>query len=770
MPIRSKIVLFFCFLNALNIWAQQSNDKTEFLPNGGFFSDSVSVELLQNGATIYYTLDGSTPSKKTLRYNGPIKITQTTVIRTLSYIGAKRMDINAQTYFINEPDTKLMVISIAIPPGILFNKNYGLFMTGNKVDSSNWKLPDANFWKKTEALCNTEFYESDGTLVMNQLSGFRIFGGMSRIFAQKSIALTARAKYGNKKFDFPVFGKKSPKKFKFLVLRNSGSDWGKSHFRDGLMTSLVSKWDIDIQAYRPAHVYINGKYWGIYNIREKINRYYLSSHHGLNKDSINLMEHKMNLKFGSSLSYFKMLRFIQASDFRYNKNLRALESMMDVDNFMNYQIAEIYCDNQDAGGNIKYWKPKRKNGKWRWILFDTDFGFGLHNPDAYRMNTLAIHTDPFSKSWPNPPWSTLILRKLLDNAGFRQKFITRFCDHLNDSFSPAKVNKQINKFYQVLLPEIPRHLNRWHLSYSVWKEQVQIMQLFAQERPLFMRIFLRDMFNPGKECLLHINQNQGGHILVNSTIDIDSTEFDGIYFSSLPIKLEAQAGFGYLFDHWEGPGLYTKSNIININLSEPVNNYRAVYKPFKNELADKVVINEVSNAIAESGDWIELYNSSTQTINLEGWILKDSKNEFVLPKYLLASGDYVVICQNLLKFKRSHTKISNVIGSFNFGLSKTKESIQLFSSDKSIVDKIYYELTPGDSVSVMSLLLPQLDNMLPENWIQTTGKGSPGSVNPFILKSEVVVENHQWMKWGAMVGVFLVVFLGILWWVNFKNR
>ncbi len=764
MPLTRSISILLFFLNLSGIFCQQSINRTVFFPEGGFYKDSLSVELLFEGAKVYYTTDGSIPSRKSKIYQGPILLTQTSVIRTIAYIQNKRVDINAQTYFINEPETKLMVVSLALPLGILFNKKYGLFMTGNQVDSSNWKLPTANFWKKTEVLCNLELFEPNGDQVINQLSGFRIFGGMSRIFPQKSIALTAREKYGTKKFDYPVFGKKAPKKFKFLVLRNSGSDWGKSHFRDGLITSLVSKWDIDIQAYRPAHVYINGKYWGIYNIREKINRYFLSSHHGLNKDSINLMEHKMNLKFGSSLSYHKMMRFIKTHDFRSNQNLKILETMMDIDNFMNYQIAEIYCDNQDAGGNIKYWKPKKRNGKWRWILFDTDFGFGLHNPDAYRMNTLVIHTDPFGPGWPNPPWSTFILRKLLKNKGFRQKFITRFCDHLNDSFSSSKVLNQVKAIEKMLLPEIPRHLERWNLKRDVWNEQVEIIKLFAAERPLFMRIFLRDMFNPGKECLLHLEQNEGGNITINNTIDVDSLAFEGIYFQSLPIKLEAKQGFGYLFDHWEGPGLYSTSNTIFVNLNQPVNSYRAVYKAFKNEFVDKLVINEISNANSQSGDWIELYNAASKNIDLEGWILKDTKNQFTLPAYILKSGEYLVICQNLRNFKRVHRDVQNVIGSFNFGLSKTKETIQLFSADRALVDKTYYELTPGDSLTCLALLLPQLDNQIAENWIQKIGIGSPGAINPFLLRSSVIQDDDKWITRGALVGTFIILMILLFWW------
>lgn len=761
---KAYIVLFLAVCISCNFAKGQVIDsKTNFFPSAGFFQDSINLELSHDNAEIYYSLDGSTPSKRAIKYTKPILINKTTVVRTASYYKSKLLNVNTQTYFIKEPQSNIMVVSLAISPGVLFNKRYGLFMPGLRPDSSNWKLPKANFWKKTEAICNSEFFETDGEEVINQLSGFRIFGGMSRIFPQKSIALSARDRYGQKKFDYPVFGKKEPKKFKFLVLRNSGSDWGKSQFRDALITSLVSKWDLDVQAARPAHVYINGKYWGIYNIREKINRFYLSSHHGLKKDSISLMEHKMNLKFGSSLSYFTMLRYIKNHNFQSDRALAQLNTMMDVENFMNYQIAEIYADNQDAGGNIKYWRPAHKQGRWRWILFDTDFGFGLHNPDAYRMNTLNIQTDPKGYSWPNPPWSTYILRKLLANKSFKQKFITQFCDHLNDSFSPEKVTQQIDKFYAVLKPEIPRHQKRWNLEIALWEEQVLIMKDFAAQRPFFMRMFLSDMFQLGKEKLLHIEQDLGGSITINNTIHAKERVFEGKYFESIPITMEAKASFGYLFDHWEGLGINSKESILKINLSLPTTNIRAVFKPFKNEFENKLVINEISNANNKSGDWIELYNASEKRISLKDWILRDEKHEFILPEYYLAAGDYVVVCQDINRFRKVFHKTYNVIGSFDFGLSKTKETIQLYSSDHSLVDESYYQLTQGDSLSCMALLLPQLDNSNIDNWVITAGKGSPGKMNPFLVRSMTVPEDNFWLKFAALFGFIFSLFIGIYW-------
>lgn len=751
-------------LVANGVFAQlQTNQDIVFLPEGGFYNDTVEVQLSCEKGDIYYTLDGSTPGIRSIKYKNGIKISKSTVVRAIAYSHGKRIGFATQSYLIKEPSTNLLTISIAISPNILFNPKVGLFMPGPHPGSANWKMPGANFWKKTEALCNVEMYEPSGEEVCNQLSGLRMFGGMSRIFPQKSIALAAREKYGNKRFDYPVFGKNAPKKFKYLVLRNSGSDWGKSHFRDGLITSMVKKWDIDIQDYRPAHVYINGKYWGIYNIREKINRYFIAAHHGYNKDSLDLLEHKNLVKFGTARHYNAMLRYIKSHDFISDYNVRYLDKMMDIDNFMNYQIAEIYCDNQDSGGNIKYWKPHGRNGRWRWILFDTDFGFGLHNPDAYRMNTLFLLTDAYGPSWPNPPWSTLILRKLLRNKAFRERFITKFCDHLNDSFSPKKASEAIDKIYNGIVNEMPRHLDRWNLNKKDWEDQVDIIRTFAKDRPDYMRLFIADMFKPGKQCILNVESSEGGKVLLNNTITIDKDGFDGTYFTSLKANLQAFSEFGYVFDHWEGPGIYSKEKTIQINLSQPVNRIRAVFTPHLNSLVNQIIINEVSNANSRSGDWIELFNSTNNEVNLKNWVLADNKHEFHLPDVSIGPKQYLVLTQDLRKFKKHFKSVPNAIGSFRFGLSKVKESISIFAEDLSMVDKISYEFTPGDSLRSMALLNTALDNSDIDNWDYTPGVGTPGLDNHLMVQSTLESEQSHYVNLGLIIAICLVLGIALYW-------
>ncbi len=739
----------------------------EFVPRGGFFTDATTVKLLSPGAVVYYTTDGSRPTTKSRRFTRPVSIEKTTVIRAIAVLKGEKSPVHSNTYFVNEPETTFPVISLSISAGVLFDPETGLFMKGNSASDSSWTQFGANFWSRREVTANFEFYETDGQLALQDQVGLRLFGGMSRLFPQKSLALVTRSRYGNNRFRYPFFGKSGLKKFKYLVLRNSGSDFGKTHFRDALMTHLVKDWDLDVQDYRPAHVYINGKYWGILNIREKVNRYYVASHFNVDADSIDMIEHRLTRRFGSTKHYQRLIRYLENNSLASDEKFAHVASQMEVNNFLDYQVAQIFFDNQDAGGNIKYWRPQTTTGRWRWILYDADWGFGLNDPKAYRNNSLAFHTEPHGPNWPNPPWSTLILRKLLENKAFRHQFINRFADRLNDDFASEKVLEDIERFYENLKPEMPRHLKRWKLKERTWLAEVNVLRNFARERPAYMRQFLMKKFDTGELRNVSLDIAHGGKVLINETIDFRDT-FNGQYFEKIPIRLRAVPDLGYRFVGWEGEGVNSGSPELYLQLTQKEGwNLRAVFEKYEHPLADKILINEISCNNKQTSDWVELYNSSRKPVNLKGWKLSDSKNEYSFPAYTLPPKGYVVVCEDSAKFLQQFPKAQSVIGGLSFGLNKRRETVQLFSNDDSAVDSVSYDLLPMDSSFTLNLLLPDLDNGDPNNWELTPGIGSPGSANAYYVTSRIDGRRSLFMQMGVAMGVLALG--GLALWLRRKG-
>ena len=767
----TAICLIFGFLAIAGLqgplWAQDAPEwGIEPSLVGGFYQGPIDVELFCPGARVYYTTDGSTPvvGRVGQLYTTPVHIDQTTVVRMVAVKGSERTRVVSHTYFINEPASAFPVVSIAVPPDVLFNPVSGLFVKGPNVVDTLLKQPGANFWSKDEFPINAEIFETDGSCVFRSGTGFRLFGGMSRLFPQKSFAIVARERYGGtNRIDHPIFGKDGLKKFKFLVFRNGGSDFGKSHFRDAFMTGLVQDLDLDVQDFRPSHVYINGTYWGIYNIREKINRYYIASHHDVDKDSLDLLEHRFSRKRGSRKDYLDLLHFMEKNHLSDPDVFAHVASKMDVENFMHYQIAEIFFDNQDAGGNIRYWKAKSPDAKWRWILYDTDWGFGLHEANAYANNSLAFHTASNGPAWPNPPWSTFILRKLLENYDFQRAFVNRFADLLNTNFSSFAVEQQIDSFQRLYEPEMPRHLVRWNLSEERWRKEIEKLRVFARERPDYVRMHLMEQFDIGKMRDLALDIAEGGEVRVNGYVDLKPGAFEGVYFEKAPIRLEATPALGFRFAYWEGLGGRIQTPRLTLTLREDLTRIRAVFERYEHPMAGKLIINEVSANNKKSGDWVELYNHSDEAVQLSGWTLTDSKNSFMFPNILLPGKSYLVICEDVEDFLKVYPDAYRYVGNMDFGLNKRKERLGLFSAEGALVDSMGYELSPMDSVFTLNLLLPNLDNGDPDNWDVQMGWGTPNSANIYYVQSTLQARQQIWVEMGAAAGIILLCIFLLLW-------
>jgi hypothetical protein len=755
-------LLLLTFL-ASSLGAQEPVKEKELFVDvsvtGGFYDTPQRLVMDCPGAEIYYTTTGDVPNPANPdhRYTEPIVIRSTTAVRFFAQAGDRRSPLLSHTYFIGEPKTEFQVISLVIPPYALFHPDKGLFVKGPDAIDSLWKMPGANFWSRAELPMNVEIFGRNGACVFRNGAGFRLFGGMSRLFPQKSMVLAARSRYGDKRINYPLFGKDGLDKFKFLVLRNSGSDFGKAHFRDALMTSLVKDWDLDVQDEAPSHVYINGQYWGVYHIREKINRYFIAAHHDIDKDSIDLMEHRYTRKRGSRIHYLEMLRFLENANLADPTQYAYLQTQMDIENFMNYQIAQIYFDNQDAGGNIRYWRPKTSDGRWRWILYDTDWGFGLHESQAYKNNSLAFHTEPDGPAWPNPPWSTFILRKLMMSREFQFQFVNTFCDHLNWSFHPRTVEDRIDFFQQQLEGEIYRHFDRWDLSPKEWYDQIEIMREFARHRPEHVRMHLMERFDLGRERQLVVNAQGQGEVVINNNIHIgEADDFSGVYFEKLPIRLEAVPRLGYRFSHWEGIDLDQQDRQLTLLLTEPQLQIRAVFEKYDHPLAGQIIINEISCNNRASEDWVELYNQSDILVNMKGWSFTDSRNQFTFPEVVLPPQGYLVVCENQESFLKEFPDAYRTVGDMDFGLNKRREELGLFTPDGALIDQFKYRLPPTDSVFTLNLLLPYLDNGDQENWEMLTGGGSPNVANRYYVLSTLNARRELWLEVGGALGVILI--------------
>ncbi|MCX6150822.1 MAG: CotH kinase family protein [Ignavibacteriales bacterium] len=543
--------------------------KPHFSIQRGFYPMQQTLLLTCEDPTaeIKYTLDGALPTDSSTNFSLPIDLTKTTVVRAF----ATKQDcipseVVTKTYFINE-QTTLPVVSIATDPKNFWDDKIGIYVVGTNGVSGYCVNSPRNWNRDWERPISLEFFEDGGTPGFNLDAGMKIGGGCTRKYPEKSLAIYARSDYGTSKIKYNIFKDKPMQSVNNILLRNTGQDWWRTLIRDGLMhTILIGQMDIERQAYRPAIVFLNGEYWGIHDIREKHNEHYLESNFGINPDSVDILVDNADVKNGKADHYKNLISFIKSNDIKQSANYEYVKTQMDVDNYINYQIAEIYYANIDwPGGNIKYWRPQKPGAKWRWILFDTDLGFGAHQQGQYNSNSLENATSPVETYYANPPWSTYLLRTLLSNTDFKNDFVQRFAMYMNTTFKAERLKPIIDSIIAVVAKEVPRHKAMWPESMSfgpTWESQLNIVYEFAEKRSGFVIDHLKNKFGISGTANLAIKNPElnKGKIFVN-TVEVKDGNFTGIFFKEIPIHLKVVPNAGYKFTGWSGVTNSTSDSI-----------------------------------------------------------------------------------------------------------------------------------------------------------------------------------------------------------------
>ncbi|UCD51445.1 MAG: CotH kinase family protein [Phycisphaerales bacterium] len=540
-----------------------------FSITGGFYWGA-QVLRFENAEQIdiYYSLDGTPPDGDALPYQAPIVLDTTVAVRAIGYQrGFAPSDVVTHTYFIDEP-IHLPFISIVTDPDNFFSDERGIYVTGTNGRGGYCDSAIRNLKQDWERPVNIELYEIDGTLGFNQRAGVKIFGGCSRHrFPQKSLALFARRAYGKGSFRYQLFPDKDIDRFESFILRSSADDQVFTLFRDALSQMvLVEYMDSDYQAYRPAVVFLNGQYWGIHNIREKINEHYVAGNFHIDADDVNLLERNGSVVSGTDAGYDAMVDYANSHDMADPDHYEIVAAQIDIDQYIDYQIGHIYLAERDwPGNNIKFWRANSgPYARWRWVNFDMDqcFTSGWIGEDMIEKTTTR-----FGSGWPNPEWSTRLFRNLLENEGFRNEFVQRYAYHMNTTFNPDRVLALIDQFQQRLAPEIPRHITRWggqkdpdaletwqsptFNSVARWEQNIDRMRLFAVERPAPTTRHFLDHFGLSgtSEVSLDLEIPESAVLQVNGKRLPDG--FQGVYFNDLPIVVEATPRWGYTFSHWK---------------------------------------------------------------------------------------------------------------------------------------------------------------------------------------------------------------------------
>lgn len=696
----------------------------------GFYAGNVTVGLFpQNvGDTIYYTLDNSLPDQNSLLYSGPLSISSTTAVHAVS---VRSGYINSQML----GGIYLIDIHHGLPVLAILTDSLSLWGTTG-IYTNPWS--EGEDWERE--IQNNYFVNE--MLVFDDFAGLRIQGGNSVGMAKKAFREFFRGGYGSTSLDYPWFNYTSVDKFKNIVLRAGYDDqisvYQGTLIRDPLVgeffrlsggLSSLSEWAV---------LYLNNEYWGIYNVRESINEYFIEDHTGYNNfDLIRYTKTGPELKWGDMTDWQYLTNFFNTQNFSLDQTYYDACEFIDMDNFINL-LANIHCTQYRSWtwGSFAY-KEKSVGGKWRWTLWDAD--------QAIKLTTWNGFSEYQYLSAEK--WSNFMPNKLITNAIFKRKLINRTADLLNTLFLPDSASFYVDSTAAIIDSEIDNETARWSSNYAYWASNVNILKSFFNTRPNDLRSQILTYFALPDTQKIILDVVGNGYIHLN-TINIEHFPWQGIYFENNTIDIEAIPYPGYMFTGWSDLSL-PDTSFITINLTDTFS--LTAYFVQDTSYIQPLVINEINyNSIAayNSDDWVEIYNPNQFSVNLNGWKIQDDNNLNIfgfLPNINIDSGGFLIVCKDTNSFKSVYPGVSDYIGNINFGFGSVTDMVRLFDYENVMIDIVSYSSSypwPFEANGygpTLELTYPNLDNSIPQNWVANIGyMGTPGEVNR-ILSSEYLM-------------------------------
>lgn len=511
--------------------------------SGGHESDlTVVLQSQDPDFKIYYTLDGSPPALNSFLYEAPFVIKDRTneaevysfipssprwmpplgdvhkgtVLRAIAVDSRYRKSRELiRTFFPGEKkgSSDLPVVAITVDPKDMFGYKEGIYVMGKSYEDKDnyirknipldlpWWLYPSNYQnrgKDEERKCYIEFFEPGKKKGFEAFAGLRIHGNATRGYGQKSLRVSFDA---SAQLSYDLFEKNVNDLHHAFILRNSGNDWDKTMFRDGFMQSLMKNSSLDIQRYKPVIVYIDAEYWGIHNLMDRLDEDYLANKYRVDKEHIVILQSDGDVFYGKKSDrkdFDELLHFIKNNDLGIQKNYDHVTRLLDIENFADLIIANVFFCNSDwPNNNVRFWKYDRfgsdtlkpMDGRWRWMLNDTDWGFGYNDQSTPENDLLEKARTTGSVG--------IIFNGLLKNKVFSEFFTDRFNNFLNSTFKTDRMIGKIDSIAGLIDPEIPRHIRRWRSirSYEDWLKNVEVLRDFARKRPAIqteqLRVFMK---------------------------------------------------------------------------------------------------------------------------------------------------------------------------------------------------------------------------------------------------------------------------------------
>ncbi len=590
--------------------------KATFLPKAGFYTNlTIDPPTPQKGGEIRCTFDGSFPTQGSEQIAQARPITQNTVVRCSEFVNGMPADTTTQTYFINET-VSMPVVALTVNHYDMFDSTDGLYATGNltnqggniwggmggfgnTTDDNNPKCTEpcqqANFWRDDELPVHVEYFEKGSSTAEKTWeidAGISIIGNWSRYKPKKSVAIKMdNDDYGDKFLKYSFFKTRpEAKKMKSFNLRNNGNRFWTDYFGDAMLVSLMEGTDVDYQRSLQVVVFYNGEYFGIHDLRERLNRSFVETNYGIDSKSINVVKNCSNGDQGcvngwapsgtngaSSDEFNQLVNTITNGNFEgeNNQSYEQLKEKMNLGSFAQYMVAEMYIHNGDwPNNNIRAWGSPDNGEPFKFMIFDVDHGYGFspgisgfdtesQNMFQWVVGSATSDNQGGQQQGMGSMWGGFgmggnttignMLKKLLANPDFKRLFINQACILLNDYLTYEKVQKAVQDMKATIpASEQSRDEQRWPRTQSAftWAPDGNDLLRFGRSRTETMRQEIATYFGLQGDVNVTISASGNGIVKVDG-MRLPISNYQGKFFAGTSMQLTAVPSVGRVFKGWQ---------------------------------------------------------------------------------------------------------------------------------------------------------------------------------------------------------------------------
>lgn len=622
----------------------------------GLYDGALSVELAceTEGAQIYYTLNGDVPTPENgTRYEGAFPVAQTTVVRARAYKEDMLLsEILTGTFILpykyyeacSDEGSRLPIVSLSANNEDVFGDSLGMYVEGtNGIISGCYDFP-ANYNREWMRSANFE-YILDGEVVNNQEVEIGVYGGCTRIHVAKSLKIKANKRSGKSKMQYDnFFPARDYKKYKSLALRNGGNGYSyvQPRWRDMFIQSLGDGMNLDRQMAQPVAFYLNGIFYGMMILTERTNEDYVYHNYGLDEDEIDFMGVGYSCEAGTKDAYNVMIDYVSKS-YERDDFYDRLSTMMDIDEYIDYQIIEQYVGNTDwVSNNIKMWR-KHDGGRFRWILYDTDFGLSKATSVDKDMIKFATEEKGVEAMW-------VLLRSCLRNEDFRWQFLDQYLDRLENQFTDERIDTKLDSIWDLTRLDMCATIKNSAFldapgNPAAFDEAVEQMRSFAKDRKAYVVDQLKERFSLGDDSVVvkirtvfPDDEAPNFKFLLNKR-EVNSLKYNTWRYSGARVKVEPIVPVGYRILRWNindtvvrsddnskylGGALtaYAKGNELKITMFfEHDPDYVAPTDLYLNEVCASNTT--LADEKGDFPDWIEVYNAGDRNVDLAGMVVEN---------------------------------------------------------------------------------------------------------------------------------------------------